>query len=96
MFCTEQIVWHVLNKNLKKLWHVLQKELKKEIQTLNHSEHDLVIIYQLAFDIWLIFDIFKFSIQPSFQSNPTIEPWKVWLAFFFFFPNTVAKFDGSV
>jgi hypothetical protein len=61
-----------------------KKNLKKEIQTHYHSEHDLVIIYQLAFDIWFIFDIFKFSIEPSFQSNSTIEPWKVLLGFFSF------------
>jgi hypothetical protein len=72
-----------------------QKNLKKRFKPTTIVKHDLVIIYQLAFDIWFIFDIFKFSIKPSFQSNPTIEPWKVLLAFFLF-SNTVAKFDGSV
>ncbi len=63
---------------------------KKKIQTHYHSEHDLVITYKLAFNnIWFIFENFKFSIEPSFQSNPTIEPWKVLLASFSFsFPLT--------
>ncbi len=60
---------------------------KKELTKKRFKPTTIVNMIQLLFTnlhsiFDLFFDIFKFSIEPSFQSNPTIEPWKVLFSFF--------------